>query len=93
MHYSADHAKTKINNSFTWCNTLIFEVAGADAIRYLSLIALSLAMTLGKTEAKPGIKLSIHINSFSIQLRSWLLQTEIMKIVCREQKRNQTKGQ
>jgi len=71
----------------SWLNTFIFEATGKDAFIYLSLTALSLTIRLGKTEAKPGIRLSIQINSFSIQLRSWLLQTEMMKTVCRRKEK------
>lgn len=51
------------------------------AFRYLDLTALSLAIRPGKIDENPGTKLSIHINSFSIQSRSWLLQTAMMKMV------------
>lgn len=65
-----------------WKSTFTFEVTGGDAAWYLSLTALSLAMMSGKIGARPGTKLKTQINSFSIQLRSWLLQTDIMKTVC-----------
>lgn len=75
----------------SWLNTFRFEATGKDAFIYLSFTALSLTIRLGKTEAKPGIKLSIQINSFSIQLRSWLLQTEMMKTVCITKKKKEAK--
>lgn len=70
--------------------TLTFEDTGA-AVRYFSFTALSLEITLGSTDAKPGMKLRTQINSFSIQLRSWLLQTEMMKTVCRRENHREKK--
>ena len=66
--------------------TCLFGETGLGAFKYLSFIARRLAVTLGKTEAKPGMWLRTQINSFSIQLRSWLLQTEMMNSVCKKNK-------
>lgn len=49
--------------------TLLFEDTGAD-VRYFSFTVSSFAVSLGSADAKPGMKLSTQINSFSIQLRS-----------------------
>lgn len=64
-------------------HTFEFEVVGEGAVRYLSLTALSRVTMLGNIGARPGMKLSIQINLFSTQFRSWLLQTDIIKTVCR----------
>lgn len=53
------------------------------AAKYLSFIEWSLGMRLDRIESKPGTKLSTQSSSFSTQWRSWLLQMEMMKIVCR----------
>jgi len=50
--------------------TCLFGESGWGAFRYLSFIAWRLAVTLGKTDAKPGMWLRTQINSFSIQSRS-----------------------
>ena len=70
------------------CSTWIFGETGWGAFRYLSFIAWRLATKPGKTEAKPGIWLRTQINSFSIQSRSWLLQTEMMNNVCQRTKKS-----
>jgi len=57
--YSRNLAKIRWMTHMSWLNTFIFEATGKDAFIYLSLTALSLT-----------IRLSIQINSFSIQLRS-----------------------
>lgn len=70
--------------------TCLFGEIGWGAFRYLSFIARRLAVTLGNTEAKPGMWLRTQINSFSIQSRSWLLQTEMMNIVCKKNKQTRS---
>lgn len=67
---SQNLAKIRWMTHMSGLNTFVFEAPGKDDFIYLSLTALSLAIRLGKTEAKPGIRLNIKINSFSIQLRS-----------------------
>jgi len=67
--------------------TLISADAGGAGAIYFSFISRSFAVRSGNAELKPGTRPSTQINSFSIQLRSWLLQTEIMNTVC--QKSNQ----
>lgn len=80
------YTKRGLNNHL-FCDqkkyTLMFDVTGRGAAMYLAFIACSLAIILGRVEANPGIKLSIHINSFSIQSRSWLLHTDMMNTVCK----------
>ena len=63
--------------------TLISEVTGGEATKYFSFIKRSLAAIAGNAVAKPGTKLNIYISSFSIQSRSWLLHTHMMKTVCK----------